>query len=333
MNIVVTGAAGFIGAHLCAQLVRDGHHVTGIDNFSKYYARDLKSRRAEALLEKNAIELIELDIKDYFELTKVLNSSKPDLIIHLSAQAGIRLPISQVESYVLENNLGHLNITRAAIELGIPNLIYASSSSVYGNTGGSILSENLSQTNPISVYGVSKLANEKFTHAMSSGSGLKAIGLRFFTVYGPWGRPDMAYFRLINSSLNQTPFPLMGAGSVVRDFTFIDDVTIAISKIANYIDQQEVPFSNIFNVGGGSPASLQGMIEIVSKLTKMEIKIEQLTRNLGDVDSTWCDKSKLESILGSHEFVDLETGLSKTVEWAMREGIREKLPEWVDSVG
>jgi UDP-glucuronate 4-epimerase len=333
VRIVVTGAAGFIGAHLCAQLVRNGHHVTGIDNFSQYYSRDLKSRRAEALLGADAIEIVELDVKDFAELTRILKSSPPDLIIHLSAQAGIRLPISQVESYVLENNLGHVNITKAALELGIPNLIYASSSSVYGNTGGSILSENLSQTNPISVYGVSKLANEKFTHAMSSGSSLKAIGLRFFTVYGPWGRPDMAYFRLINSSLNQESFPLMGAGSVVRDFTFIDDVAIAISKIAIYMDQQKHPFSNIFNVGGGSPTSLQGMIEVVSKLTKKEIKIEQLSRNLGDVDSTWCDKSKLESILGSHEFVDLQNGLSKTVEWAMSEGIRAKLPEWVNSVG
>jgi len=333
VKIVVTGAAGFIGAHLCAQLVRDGHYVTGIDNFSRYYSRELKSWRFDALLGPNSVELVELDVKNFVELVKAMRLLKPDLIIHLSAQAGIRLPISHVESYVLENNLGHINITKAALELGIPNLIYASSSSVYGNTSGSILSENLSQTNPISAYGVSKLANEKFTHTLSSGSNLKAIGLRFFTVYGPWGRPDMAYFRLINSSLNQESFPLMGAGSVVRDFTFIDDVTIAVSKIAVYMDQQEHPFSNIFNVGGGSPTTLQEMIEIVSKLTKKKIKIDYLSRNMGDVDSTWCDKSKLESIIGSHDFVDLETGLLKTVEWAIQGGIQAKLLEWVSSVG
>jgi len=262
-----------------------------------------------------------------------LKSVKPDLIVHLSAQAGIRLPNSEVDSYVLENNLGHINITKAAIELAIPNLIYASSSSVYGNTNGLMLSEDLSQTTPISVYGASKLANENFTHAMSRGSSLKAIGLRFFTVYGPWGRPDMAYFRLINSSLNQESFPLMGDGTATRDFTYIDDVTLAISRIALYTEQQNAPFSNVFNIGGGSPASLVEMIEIVAKLTQKKIEINHLSKNLGDVDSTWCDKTKLESILGPHSFVGLETGLSKTVEWATQRDIQASLPRWVKSVG
>lgn len=333
MKIVVTGAAGFIGAHLCAKLVGDGHSVIGIDSFSPYYARELKEKRSEALLAANSVELIELDIKNFESLFKLLKSVKPDLIVHLSAQAGIRLPNSEADSYVLENNLGHINVTKAAIELDIPNLIYASSSSVYGNTNGSMLSEELSQTAPISVYGASKLANESFTHAMSRGSSLKAIGLRFFTVYGPWGRPDMAYFRLINSSLNQESFPLMGDGTVVRDFTYIDDVTLVISKVALYIEQQDPPFSDIFNIGGGSPASLLEMIEIVAKLTQKKIEINYLNRNLGDVDSTWCDKTKLETILGSHSFIGLETGLSKTVEWATQGDIRANLSRWVKSVG
>lgn len=332
MKIVVTGAAGFIGAHLCKQLINDGHSITGIDNFSSYYSRDLKESRLKALLTPDSNPIEELDIKDFKKLLKLLTSLQPDLVIHLSAQAGVRLPLDEIDTYVLENNLGHINVSKAVVELGIPNLIYASSSSVYGNANGLILNEDQSATHPISVYGVSKLANENFTHAISKSSNLKAIGLRFFTVYGPWGRPDMAYFRLINSSLNGDIFPLMGKGTVIRDFTYIDDVTYLISRIADYINSQTSVFSTILNIGGGSPTSLTNMIAIVHDLTERNPKIKHLSRNMGDVDSTWCDKTKLESVLGPHNFINLEAGLMKTLEWATEIGVQAKLPEWVKSI-
>ena len=225
MRVLVTGAAGFIGSAVSSSLHRAGYEVLGVDSFSDYYSVDLKKARVTHFLEKSGIIFKHIDISNYDEINKVVEEFKPESIINLAAQAGVRLKMNDFGKYIESNVTGYTNIARASLNNGVKNFMYASSSSVYGNTASLPYSESEESLHPTSYYGSTKRFNELVTPIMFNNSDVRVRGLRFFTVYGPWGRPDMAYFRMIANLYAGTPFQLFGNGEIERDFTFIDDVS------------------------------------------------------------------------------------------------------------
>jgi len=331
MTVLVTGIAGFIGSKLAQFLSSSGESVIGVDNFNDYYSVSLKRIRVAKLLVPFGVEVRNLDISNNNQVKGLIKDVKPTSIFHLAAQAGVRLPLNQVNKYVDSNLVGFNNILSNAVEQEIPNLLYASSSSVYGNSKNLPYRESDLTLRPLSFYGATKLSNELITPTLLRGSSTRVRGLRFFTVYGPWGRPDMAYFRLINSALNNETFNLYGNGKASRDFTYIDDVVSAIDKLHSELQSRAFEFSDIVNVGGGNPASMLEMIDIISGYTKVKLNIKELSKHHNDVDSTNADPSYLESLVGSSPKTKLQDGLAQVVEWGRVPEIKGLLPEWIAS--
>ena len=331
MTVLVTGIAGFIGSKLAQFLSSSGESVIGVDNFNDYYSVSLKRIRVAKLLVPFGVEVRNLDISNNNQVKGLIKDVKPTSIFHLAAQAGVRLPLNQVNKYVDSNLVGFNNILSNAVEQEIPNLLYASSSSVYGNSKNLPYKESDLTLRPLSFYGATKLSNELITPTLLRGSSTRVRGLRFFTVYGPWGRPDMAYFRLINSALNNETFNLYGNGKASRDFTYIDDVVSAIDKLHSELQSRAFEFSDIVNVGGGNPASMLEMIDIISGYTKVKLNIKELSKHHNDVDSTNADPSYLESLVGSSPKTKLQDGLAQVVEWGRVPEIKGLLPEWIAS--
>jgi len=331
MTVLVTGIAGFIGSKLAQFLSSSGESVIGVDNFNDYYSVSLKRIRVAKLLVPFDVEVRNLDISNNNQVKGLIKDVKPTSIFHLAAQAGVRLPLNQVNKYVDSNLVGFNNILSNAVEQEIPNLLYASSSSVYGNSKNLPYRESDLTLRPLSFYGATKLSNELITPTLLRGSSTRVRGLRFFTVYGPWGRPDMAYFRLINSALNNETFNLYGNGKASRDFTYIDDVVSAIDKLHSELQSRAFEFSDIVNVGGGNPASMLEMIDIISGYTKVKLNIKELSKHHNDVDSTNADPSYLESLVGSSPKTKLQDGLAQVVEWGRVPEIKGLLPEWIAS--
>ena len=331
MTVLVTGIAGFIGAKCAQFLSSSGESVVGVDNFNDYYSVSLKRIRVEKLLFPFDVEVRDLDISNNSQVKDLIEEVKPTSIFHLAAQAGVRLPLNQIYKYVDSNLVGYSNILSNTVEQEIPNLLYASSSSVYGNSKILPYRESDLTLRPLSFYGATKLSNELITPTLLRGSSTRVRGLRFFTVYGPWGRPDMAYFRLINSALNNETFNLYGNGKASRDFTYIDDVVSAIDKLHSDLQSRAFEFSDIVNVGGGNPASMLEMIDIISGYTKIKLNIKELSKHHNDVDSTNADPSYLESLVGSSPKTKLQDGLAQVVEWGRVPEIKSLLPEWIAS--
>jgi UDP-glucuronate 4-epimerase len=331
MTVLVTGIAGFIGSKLAQFLSSSGESVLGVDNFNDYYSVSLKRIRVEKLLVPFDVEVRDLDISNNSQVKDLIEEVKPTSIFHLAAQAGVRLPLNQTYKYVDSNLVGYSNILSNTVEQEIPNLLYASSSSVYGNSKILPYRESDLTLRPLSFYGATKLSNELITPTLLRGSSTRVRGLRFFTVYGPWGRPDMAYFRLINSALNNETFNLYGNGKASRDFTYIDDVVSAIDKLHSDLQSRAFEFSDIVNVGGGNPASMLEMIDIISGYTKIKLNIKELGKHHNDVDSTNADPSYLESLVGSSPKTKLQDGLAQVVEWGRVPEIKGLLPEWIAS--
>ena len=270
MNILVTGAAGFIGSILCKQLVKSGHNVTAIDNFSEYYDTSLKHLRVIELLNPFNVKILNLDICDKPNIDKLIKSTKPNVIINLAAQAGVRLSVSESNKYVDSNLVGFSNILISTIENKVPIFLYASSSSVYGDLAKIPYKEVENNLRPNSFYGSTKLANELLTPTLIKNSATKARGLRFFTVYGPWGRPDMAYFRMIANVISGTSFNFFGDGSIERDFTYIDDVVNSVISLMSEMDARKPGYSDVVNLGGGRPLSLNYLLDAtdINKIPK-----------------------------------------------------------------
>lgn len=331
MTVLVTGAAGFIGSKLAQSLSISGERVVGVDSFNDFYSISLKRIRVQKLLAPSGVEIRELDITNNIALKKLLEEIQPTSIYHLAAQAGVRLPLNQVKNYVDSNLVGFSNVLTNAVEQEIPNLLYASSSSVYGNSKNLPYNENDLTIRPISFYGATKLSNELIVPTIVRGSSTRARGLRFFTVYGSWGRPDMAYFRLINSALNDANFDLFGDGKVTRDFTYIDDVIFTIQQLALELSQRAPTFSDVVNVGGGNPASMDEMIDIISTYVGVKLKINKVGMHHNDVESTNADPSYLQSLIGVSPKTQLLEGLSNVIEWGRMNGVRESLPIWIKS--
>lgn len=331
MKYLVTGAAGFIGSNLSARLAKSGNVVLGVDNFSPYYSPRFKELRVNEFLKPYGIDARRIDLSDISEVEKVVREFKPDVIIHLAAQPGVRTPLGKSYQYIQNNLVAFANVLQTAIEESVPEILYASSSSVYGNSTETTYKEDDLSIRPISIYGATKLSNEILTPAFINGSKTRARGMRFFTVYGPWGRPDMAYFRIIDSILNGTEFNKFGGGEVKRDFTYVDDITATIEKLSKELTARPAGFSDVVNIGGGNPHSLNELIEVISKQLGSKPSISESISNPNDVSYTCSDVSKLNELISSVPAIDLETGAKETIAWAQRDGIKEHLGEWINS--
>jgi len=332
MRILVTGAAGFIGSALCEKLVMSNHEVTAVDNFSDYYDVSLKNLRVKELLSPLNLEVLNLDICDQAEVEKVFTLSKPEVVIHLAAQAGVRLGVSESHKYVESNLVGFSNILISTIEHQIPKFLYASSSSVYGDKAAIPYHESELNLHPNSFYGSTKLANELLAPTLVKNSATIARGLRFFTVYGPWGRPDMAYFRMIANVIAGTDFNFFGDGSIERDFTFISDAVSSVINLTIELDGRKPGFSDVVNLGGGRPLSMNYLLETVGSLTGKTVEFQRLETNKNDAKKTMSDSTYIQELIGSKPNIKLEDGISKTIEWASRDVISKNLDKWVKSV-
>jgi UDP-glucuronate 4-epimerase len=332
MQYLITGAAGFIGSHLCHKLAKEGNKIIAVDSYSNYYDVGLKNKRVKALLEPLNVDVINLDITDDIKFDNLVGKSKPDVVINLAAQAGVRLPLKETDKYVNSNLVGFSNVLRSTVNNKVPHFLYASSSSVYGDKAAIPYIESEQNLHPNSFYGATKLANELLTPTLIQNSSTAARGLRFFTVYGPWGRPDMAYFRMIANVISGSEFNFFGDGSVERDFTFIDDAVNSVISLTTELQKRKPGYSDVVNLGGGRPLSMNYLLQTVSSISKNEVKFNRLNSNSNDAKKTMSDSKYIESLIGSKPNTKLEDGIAKTIEWAMREDISSNLNNWVKSV-
>ena len=331
-NILVTGAAGFIGFHLCRKLLKNGYKVIGIDNINDYYDINLKEKRLEILNDefKKQVswDFIKTDITDDHNLTKIFECFKPEIVVNLAAQAGVRYSLENPRVYINSNIVGFFNILECCRSFKIKNLLYASSSSVYGGNTKQPFSEKDSVNHPISIYAATKKANELFAHSYSHLFNIPAIGMRFFTVYGPWGRPDMAPMIFANAILKNKPIEIFNYGKMSRSFTYIDDVIEAIKKLIEKPAQPDKNFNTnepnpstswcphrIFNVGNKKKLELTEFIDYLEKnLGKKAIKIYR-DMQPGDVKETFSDTSLINSWVDNVSETPLSKGICEFTKW------------------
>lgn len=305
--------------------------MLGLDNFSPYYSPKLKKLRVEELLTPLGIEVRNIDLTDLQSFQALVRDYRPDAVIHLAAQPGVRTPLGKSYQYIQNNVVAFSNVLQTSIQESIPEFLYASSSSVYGNSLNIPYQEEDNSIVPISIYGATKLANEILTPAFVSGSKTRARGMRFFTVYGPWGRPDMAYFRLIDSVLNGSEFKKFGGGEIKRDFTYIDDITTSIEKLSQELANRPEGYSDIVNIGGGKPHSLNDLIAVICKQLGSMPNLTETASNPNDTSYTNADVTRLKELTNSIPLVDLEVGVKSTISWASQKEIRESLTGWTNS--
>lgn len=327
-KILVTGGAGFIGSAVAERLLEQGNTVSAVDSFSDYYSQDLKRSRAEKLKNTYGLDVIQVELSDEKAVKKLFQAQKPDLVIHLAAQPGVRLPLSENYKYVRDNLVGFSNVATQACLAGTNSVLYASSSSVYGNSLSQDLTEDLLDIHPISFYGATKLCNETLARSLSNSSDTKFRGLRFFTVYGPWGRPDMAYFRIIEAAINKRRFQLFGDGTKTRDFTYISDVVSSVLNLGNELIARNCKFSDVVNVGGGNPISMNKLIETIELKMNTKLILERGPDAIGDVSRTNACTKYLNSLIQVDRFVEVDEGIKDTIEWALSAGNINRLPDW-----
>ena len=306
-RVLITGAAGFIGFHLAKKLAKDSV-VLGLDNFNNYYDPQLKKDRA-LYLNQFDVEILNKDIAIENDFLEVVEAFKPTHVVHLAAQAGVRYSTKNPQAYIQSNIVGFTYVLEALKDKGIP-LIYASSSSVYGNCTEVPFCESTNLDKPINLYGATKKANEIMAYAYHSLYQMQVIGLRFFTVYGPWGRPDMAYYLFTKKILNQEPIDVYEGENIQRDFTYIDDIIDGILATLNSEEK-----CTVYNLGNHTPVKLNTFIETLEEvLNKSAIK-NYMPQALGDMDKTYADISKAQKELNFKPKTNLKEGLSQFVEW------------------
>jgi UDP-glucuronate 4-epimerase len=313
--IIVTGAAGFIGRYVALKLLDRGEEVVGVDDFNAYYDPALKEARVQALLERPRFRLERLDVADAPAFGALVQESGARRVVHLAAQAGVRYSLENPFAYERANVAGHLSVLEACRRAEVEHLVYASSSSVYGERplSDAAFHEDDPLGTPTSLYAATKRACELMSGAYGGLYGLKQTGLRFFTVYGPWGRPDMAYFLFTRSILAGEPIEVFGEGRLARDFTYIDDI---VNGVLGALDRPPPAGENrILNIGDSNPVVVMRMIEILEQAIGR--KAEKILRPIqpGEVTATHADVSKLEALTGYAPKVRLEEGLPRFVEW------------------
>ena len=314
MNILVTGAGGFIGYHTCLSLCNMGHQVIGIDNFNNYYDINLKKKRVYELKSKSNFKFYTIDLTDQKILHELFEQNNFDKVIHLAAQAGVQFSISNPSNYIDCNIQGFFNVMNEAKNSDISHFIYASSSSVYGSNSKVPFSEEMNCSTPISFYAATKIANEAMAHSYSSIYGIKTTGLRFFTVYGPYGRPDMSPFIFANAISNSRPIKVYNNGDLKRDFTYIDDAVSAIELIVNK-DYESLKISSIYNVGSNSPIPILDFIKLFELYLNKKAIINFSPLLKGDVLETFADIALIQNDFGFKPIVSIEKGVQKFLNW------------------
>ena len=332
MTILITGAAGFIGYHLSKNLLDKNKFVLGFDNLNNYYDVSLKKARIESLLKssgsKNIFKLIEGNLEDKQKLTEIFEKYKPKIVINLAAQAGVRFSIENPTAYIQSNIVGFGNILELCRNFNVENLIYASSSSVYGGNANIPFKESQGVDHPVSLYAATKKSNELMAHTYSHLYGLPSTGLRFFTVYGPWGRPDMALFLFTKSIIKGETIKIFNNGNMIRDFTYIDDIIESLIRLINKPATKDIHFDKlnpnpstswcphrIFNIGNSQPIPLMEYIYAIEKALGIEAKKEYLPMQAGDVEITSADTSSLERWINFKPNTSINDGVVKFVEW------------------
>ena len=325
MHVMITGAAGFIGSTLALRLLDRGDKVTGIDNLNDYYDVSLKEARLARLTPSEQFNFIKADISDQKEMRKIFAANHFDAVVNLAAQAGVRYSIENPAAYIDANLVGFGHILEGCRHSSVGHLVYASSSSVYGSNTELPFSEKHNVDHPISLYAASKKANELMAHAYAHLYGMPATGLRFFTVYGPWGRPDMALFKFTRGILNDEPIPVFNRGEMVRDFTYIDDVVEGVIRVidqpatvsdgVNEPDRSASAPWRIFNIGNSHRIPLLDYIQALEKALGKQATLDLLPMQDGDVPATEADVTALESDLGYRPRVKVEEGVQHFVDW------------------
>ena len=328
MKVIVTGAAGFIGFHLCQKLLVTGHVVIGVDNLSDYYDVNLKRDRLKQIENNSNFTFHKLDITDKKSLSDLFNNVNAERVVHLAAQAGVRYSLENPFAYIDSNIHGFINILENCRHNDIEHLVYASSSSVYGANTGMPFSVHDNVDHPLSLYGATKKSNELMAHSYSHLYGLPTTGLRFFTVYGPWGRPDMSYFKFTKNIYGDLPIDIYNNGKHRRDFTYIDDIVEGVVRIIELTPEPNKAWSgenpdpgtsyapyHLYNLGNNNPVQLMHFIKVIEDCVGKEAKKNFLPMQAGDMLETYADIDDLNKDIGYSPSTNIETGIARFVEW------------------
>ena len=321
MRIFLTGGAGFIGFHATVALLGRGHTVTAIDELNAYYDPALKKARLAQIGTQKHYRFIKGDIAEPGVLENAAGGERYDVVLHLAAQAGVRYAIDHPGAYTRANLVGHANVLEFARHLaGLQHLIYASSSSVYGNDTKAPFREDACADKPVSFYGATKRSCELLSHSYAELYGLRQTGLRFFTVYGPWGRPDMAYWSFTDAILKGRSVPVFGEGKLMRDFTYVDDIVSALVRIVetpNASSSDQAPHA-VYNLGNSHPESILDLIGHIERRTNRKAQIDFMDGPPGDVRETYADITRAARDFGFAPKISLDEGISRFVAWFRR---------------
>lgn len=332
-SVLVTGAAGFIGFHFTRKLLGEGCRVIGVDSINDYYDTTLKYNRLNELgISPGAVEaasgkpvapenrssqlvFYKTDLKDRDATAAIFATEKPDYVVHLAAQAGVRYSLENPFAYVDSNILGFMNILENCRHHPVTHLVYASSSSVYGANREMPFSEDHNVDNPVSLYAATKKSNELMAHSYAHLFAIPVTGLRFFTVYGPWGRPDMAYFSFTKNIMNNTPIDVFNHGDMKRDFTYIDDIVEGLSRVMNKVPPASPTPYRLFNMGNNQPVNLLYFIQLLEKNLGKEAVKRMLPMQPGDVKETYADIDALHAWTGFKPSTSIEEGIARFIQW------------------
>ena len=328
MKILLTGAAGFIGMTTCLRLLARGDEVVGLDNLNNYYEVSLKENRLKRLTSHPNFRFVKMDVADRMGMEHLFATEKFDRVIHLAAQAGVRYSLENPHAYIESNIVGFTNILEGCRHHKVQHLAYASSSSVYGGNTDMPFSEHQSVDHPVSLYAATKKANELMAHTYSHLYGLPTTGLRFFTVYGPWGRPDMALFLFTKAILEGQPIKVFNHGNMLRDFTFVDDIVEGVIRVIdrtaepnpNYSSKTPDPATSnapfrVFNIGNHNPVKLMDFITAIEDALGMKAEKILMPLQDGDVPQTYADVDALKDWVGFVPATSIQTGIGRFVEW------------------
>ena len=333
MHVLITGSAGFIGFNLCKRLIQEEINITGLDNLNNYYSVSLKKARLKELdllsvKNKSLYKFYNCDLEDQKTLEKIFQESNPDIVINLAAQAGVRYSLTNPLAYVNSNIIGFTNLLEISRRNNIKHLIYASSSSVYGGNRIIPFKEKDPVDHPVSMYATTKRANELMAHTYSHLYGLASTGLRFFTVYGPWGRPDMALFLFTKNIIEGKPIKVFNYGHMIRDFTYIDDIVESLFRLLNRPPKENLDIKNkdlnpssswaphkIFNIGNSNPIELIKYIEAIEDALQIKAIKEYQPIQPGDVKTTSADTNSLNNFINFKPNTPVTEGVKKFVDW------------------
>lgn len=326
--ILVTGSAGFIGFHLSKRLLSEGYEVIGVDSVNDYYEVSLKESRNEILLNTDGYTFYKQNLEDYAKLKSVFANHPIDRVVNLAAQAGVRYSLTNPHAYINSNITSFLNILEVCRHNEVEHLIYASSSSVYGANTSMPFSVSQTVDHPLSLYAATKKSNELMAHTYSSSFGLPTTGLRFFTVYGPWGRPDMALFLFTKAILNDEPIDVFNHGKMRRDFTYVEDIVEGICRLIGHVPTGDKSWDsnnpdpaasfapyNLFNIGNNNPIELMDFISAIENELGKKAKMNFMPIQTGDVPATFADVNALKDAVGYQPSTSVEVGVGNFVKW------------------